>query len=114
MLITCSECGKSVSDKAKSCPNCGVPIEVIGATFRLSDRKRSVAVVFAIFLGILGSHNAYLGYNKKSTIELILGVIGLLTIPVFGLGCVLLFFLWIWGIVEVFSYKADGEGRLLR
>jgi hypothetical protein len=55
-----------------------------------------------------------LGYNKKSTIELILGVIGLLTIPVFGLGCVLLFFLWIWGIVEVFSYKTDGEGRLLR
>lgn len=26
-LITCIECGKEVSDKAKSCPNCGCPID---------------------------------------------------------------------------------------
>lgn len=25
-LITCPECGKEVSDKAKMCPNCGYPI----------------------------------------------------------------------------------------
>lgn len=25
-LIKCSECGKEVSDKATSCPNCGCPI----------------------------------------------------------------------------------------
>jgi len=25
-LISCSECGKEVSDKAASCPNCGAPI----------------------------------------------------------------------------------------
>ena len=25
-LIKCSECGKEISDKAKSCPNCGCPI----------------------------------------------------------------------------------------
>lgn len=25
-LITCQECGKEVSDKATSCPNCGAPI----------------------------------------------------------------------------------------
>ncbi|NUM36675.1 MAG: zinc-ribbon domain-containing protein [Candidatus Brocadiae bacterium] len=25
-LISCTECGKEVSDKAASCPNCGVPI----------------------------------------------------------------------------------------
>jgi len=27
-LIKCSECGKDVSDKASSCPNCGNPIGV--------------------------------------------------------------------------------------
>ncbi len=27
MLIICPECNKSVSDKAKTCPNCGYPIE---------------------------------------------------------------------------------------
>ena len=27
-LITCPECGKEISDKAKTCPNCGAPVEV--------------------------------------------------------------------------------------
>lgn len=27
-LIKCSECGKEVSDKAESCPNCGNPIAI--------------------------------------------------------------------------------------
>jgi uncharacterized membrane protein YvbJ len=26
-LISCSECGKEVSDKAAACPNCGAPIK---------------------------------------------------------------------------------------
>lgn len=26
MLIQCSECGKEISDKAMSCPNCGNPV----------------------------------------------------------------------------------------
>lgn len=26
-LIKCTECGKEISDKAQSCPNCGCPIE---------------------------------------------------------------------------------------
>lgn len=28
-LITCTECGKEISDKASACPNCGCPIEHI-------------------------------------------------------------------------------------
>ena len=111
MLITCSECGKSVSDKAASCPNCGAPLRAIGLSSGLSDQKRSVAVVFAIFLGVVGGHNSYLGYKKRAAIEFVLAVIGVLTFP-FG-GFVLLFVLWIWGIVEALSYKTDGEGRLL-
>ena len=26
-LIQCPECGKEVSEKAKNCPNCGIPID---------------------------------------------------------------------------------------
>ena len=26
-LVKCKECGKEISDKAKTCPNCGCPIE---------------------------------------------------------------------------------------
>ena len=29
MLIKCTECGHDVSDKAKSCPNCGCPVSEI-------------------------------------------------------------------------------------
>lgn len=28
MLIQCSECGKGISDKATSCPNCGNPVVI--------------------------------------------------------------------------------------
>jgi DNA-directed RNA polymerase subunit RPC12/RpoP len=28
-LIKCSECGKEISDKAQSCPNCGCPVKVV-------------------------------------------------------------------------------------
>ena len=28
-LVRCSECGKQISDKANTCPNCGNPIEAI-------------------------------------------------------------------------------------
>lgn len=28
-LINCSECGKEISDKAQSCPNCGAPLEKV-------------------------------------------------------------------------------------
>jgi len=27
-LISCDECGKQISDKAKACPNCGYPIDI--------------------------------------------------------------------------------------
>ena len=28
MLIKCNECGKEISDKATSCPNCGAPVKI--------------------------------------------------------------------------------------
>lgn len=31
-LINCPECGKEISSKAKSCPNCGCPIEFTNPT----------------------------------------------------------------------------------
>lgn len=30
-LIKCPECGKEISDKANSCPNCGYPIESLSS-----------------------------------------------------------------------------------
>ncbi|MDD3645769.1 MAG: zinc-ribbon domain-containing protein [Bacteroidales bacterium] len=37
-LINCFECGKEVSDKALSCPHCGVPFEKVSvATENISQ-----------------------------------------------------------------------------
>lgn len=48
-LIKCPECGKEISDKAKSCPNCGCPIcgeiKVEGKRFsELSEETVNYAV----------------------------------------------------------------------
>ena len=46
--VSCPECGKSVSDKARSCPNCGYPLKANG--FRSS-----------------GGEDGYVGYEYKSS-----------------------------------------------
>lgn len=79
-LINCSECGHQVSDKAKTCPNCGCPIEIqlpppipeqgqpqqapqqIGVFDNSPSGKcRGVAALFAFFLGGFGVHYFYVG-----------------------------------------------------
>jgi len=57
-LITCAECGRQVSDKAASCPQCGAPI-VTGApeptvTTQLTARKFKLHQVIAVAAIILG------------------------------------------------------------
>ena len=34
-LIKCPECGKDVSDRAESCPNCGCPVESPSGTVKI-------------------------------------------------------------------------------
>ena len=43
-LIICQECGKEISSYAKSCPNCGLPIENIeeSSTFTVTIQKISI------------------------------------------------------------------------
>lgn len=41
-LISCVECGKEFSDKAKACPNCGCPIEYIIETLGKQKVKQEV------------------------------------------------------------------------
>ena len=85
-LINCSECGHQVSDKAKTCPNCGCPIETQlpppipepaqaqqtdqaqQQTFPIgvfdngpSGKSRGVTALLALFFGCLGVHYFYVG-----------------------------------------------------
>jgi ribosomal protein L37E len=67
-LIKCKECGKEVSNKAESCPNCGFPI----AEKKKKDAVQKVEVI----------------RNKKASKKII---IGLIIILLLGFGAFLLF-----------------------
>ena len=112
MLVTCSECGQKVSNKAKACPHCGAPIGEGGEVVEVSSLKRSVALVFAIFLGWLGAHNAYLGFKKRQYLDLFIALVGLVTLP-FGIGVFILGIQWIWSVIAVLSCRTDSDGKIL-
>lgn len=59
-LISCSECGKEISDKAAACPNCGNPIAsapsvektpiYTSAADKPDHKKRNMIIVFLVVL----------------------------------------------------------------
>ena len=65
-------------------------------------RKSRVAyILLGIFLGTLGIHNFYAGYNGKGIAQL------LITVLTFGLGGLVT---WIWAIVDVCTVTVDAGG----
>jgi len=69
-LITCGECGRQISDRAATCPQCDAPVEVCSRPpsqplrykpVRVTvPKSRSVAIVLAVLLGGIGLHKFYL------------------------------------------------------
>jgi len=55
-LVSCKECNKKISDKAKKCPNCGYEKKVI-------SWKLIVLILFIIFYGI-----GYI-FDKDDTVQ---------------------------------------------
>ena len=65
-LITCPECGKEISDTARSCPNCGYPITAkeneenlttsaaIGGAPKGKNSTKTIAIACAIIAIIVG------------------------------------------------------------
>ena len=60
-LIKCKECGKEISDKAKSCPNCGNPINDDTYTKEVKANKK-VAIFIIIILIILCVIGLFIGH----------------------------------------------------
>jgi len=56
-LISCTECGKEISDKAKSCPFCGAPTAFVK---NQSEKKKKLVLnslpffALAILVGVIG------------------------------------------------------------
>ena len=80
----CNHCGYELQDVAVVCTRCGAPVKPVVGT---NQKSKLVAGLLGIFLGWLGIHNFYLGYNTKGVIQLIL------TVASCGVS-------WIWGFVE--------------
>lgn len=86
-LIKCSECGKEISDKATTCPNCGAPIESMNNSIESSvspipeepkkskkERKKgsclkTILIVFGVLIVLSVIGNIIGGGNDKEKSE---------------------------------------------
>ena len=57
-LIKCSECGKEISDKATTCPNCGSPT----VSFEKAKEENTQAIAFIAGIAVLIAF--VIGYSK--------------------------------------------------
>ena len=111
----CSNCGAEIKNGAEFCSKCGSKTGANKTTAQTvnntanAPKSKMAAGLLGIFLGYLGIHNFYLGYNGKAIAQLLMTV----------LSCGLLFFVtWLWGFIEGIliltgSVSTDAEGNPL-
>lgn len=115
----CSYCGNELKDDDKFCGKCGAGVEeketkrveegntVTYTDYNMSSnngagqKSKLAAGLFGIFLGSLGVHNFYLGFEGKAITQLLLTVIGWIFC---GIGPAISA---IWGLVEGIIILAD-------
>jgi TM2 domain-containing membrane protein YozV len=88
-------------------PLAGPPRPVVTASFESylpapQPKNRVTYVLLGIFLGFLGVHNFYAGYNRNAAIQLAV------TVLTCFYGAILC---WIWAIVEVCVVGKDADGE---
>lgn len=89
------------------------------ATGVTSSKSKMAAGLLGIFLGAYGAHNFYLGNKEKAIIQLILAIVGIVTL-LLVIGYFILIGVSIWGFIEgiliLVSHKGskwhlDSEGN---
>lgn len=126
-LAKCPACQTSVSRQAATCPRCGQPLLAanyqqtqahLGNSFNMppqmihsgygignqtlivrTSKSRGVFIVLGLFLGCLGIHNFYAGYNGKGVAQL------LISLTFIGI-----FITAIWALVEIITVNTDASG----
>lgn len=108
MAKYCINCGKEVEEGQNVCLNCGRTINQTNNT-QQEGKSKMVAGLLGIFVGSLGIHNFYLGYNNKGLTQLLITVLSLgFLSPVSA----------IWGLVEGIqiltgTINVDADGKPL-
>ncbi|MDG2371607.1 MAG: NINE protein [Flavobacteriaceae bacterium] len=75
----CADCGKKISKKALSCPNCGSPIIKPGT--QNAENRFITTLLLCWFLGVFGVHRFYTGHTLIGVLQLItLGGCGIWTL----------------------------------
>lgn len=67
----CQNCGVEVAEGQAVCVNCGFALAAV-PTANAEQKSKLVAVLLAFFLGSIGIHDFYLGYNKNGIIKIVL------------------------------------------
>ena len=99
----CKECGNKISENAAICMKCGVPTDQY-PQISLAKKSRLVYIMLGFFLGALGIHNFYAGYNGTGIAQLLITIfLGWLFIP--------LIIVWIWVLVEICVVNKDAQGQ---
>ncbi|MBI1787221.1 MAG: TM2 domain-containing protein [Acidobacteria bacterium] len=110
----CQNCGGGTDPLAEFCVKCGVRVATPAAAAADPNAKSKLAAaLLGIFLGGLGIHRFYLGYNGIAIAQLALGLGGILTCGITSIASA------IWGLVEGImiltgSINKDAAGKPLR
>jgi TM2 domain-containing membrane protein YozV len=99
----CPYCDERIK-RTTQCPKCGEPVE-------FSEQNRFVALFLALFLGMLGVHDFYAGYDRLAVFKCLLSIL-------FCWSIVVPVAVWVWGMIEAINMvrgkKYDSEGKVLK
>ncbi len=111
--VFCPQCGVQVAPNATFCTNCGIGLQSAGIS-GANQKSKLAAGLLGIFLGGLGIHNFYLGFQKRALVQLLVSLIGgVITCGVATIA------MEIWGLVEGIMIlagdnKTDANGNPLK
>jgi TM2 domain-containing membrane protein YozV len=96
----CSNCGKSIDEKAEICPHCGVRVKEAPTHTHVEKKSTGIAAVLSFLIPGLGQ--IYNGQIGKGILFIIVGVILFLTIFIF-IGIILYPLFWIFNIYDAYN-----------
>lgn len=83
-LINCIECGKEISDKARFCPNCGIPLKKKGRGFAIASLVLGIIACVYTLPVITAIVESRIDVMSKISMAIYIMIFGILAL-IFGL-----------------------------